>query len=341
MHYVAEYALFLAKVLTIFGVVVLIVAGLAIMVLRARATRQEHLAVRHLNEKYEAMELALKSAILSKKAFKQTLKALKAEHKRHRKAEADPQILSQNRVFVLTFKGDMAASAVESLREEITAVLMVATEKDEVVVLLESPGGLVHSYGLAASQLRRIRDRSIPLTVSVDKVAASGGYMIACVADRIIAAPFAIVGSIGVVGQLPNFNRLLKNHDVDYELVTAGEYKRTLTVFGENTEKGREKYRQEIEDTHALFKMFVKDNRNQVDIEKVATGEYWFGLRALEMSLVDEIRTSDDYLREASRSADLYELSYVRRKRMKERLVSAEERVWQFIRRLLTRDMRA
>lgn len=209
-----------------------------------------------------------------------------------------------------------------ALREEVTAVLSVATSDDEVVVILESPGGVVHGYGLAASQLQRFKDHRIALTVAVDKVAASGGYLMACVAQRIIAAPFAILGSIGVVGQMPNFNRLLKSHDVDYELITAGEYKRTLTLFGENTEKGREKFREEIEITHALFKDFVRTHRPDVDIERVSTGEHWYGLQALELKLVDAVRTSDDYLRDASATADLYELTYIRKRRGLERILS-------------------
>jgi serine protease SohB len=203
---------------------------------------------------------------------------------------------------------------VASLREEVTAVLTAAQAEDEVIVRLESAGGLVHGYGLAASQLLRIRDRRLKLTVAVDKVAASGGYMMACVADRIIAAPFAILGSIGVIAQLPNFNRLLKKHDVDFEQFMAGEHKRTVTLFGENTDKGRQKFQEEIEDVHALFKDFVKTHRPQVDLERVATGEHWFGARALESRLVDELRTSDDVLLDASASADLYEVVYTGKK---------------------------
>jgi len=142
----------------------------------------------------------------------------------------------------------------------------------------------------------------------------------ACVADRILAAPFAIVGSIGVVGQLPNFNRLLKKHEIEYELHTAGEHKRTLTLFGENTEAGREKFRETLEDAHALFKGFILQNRPQVDIAEVATGDHWFGTRALALKLVDELKTSDDYLLERSKDCDLYELRYKRHRGLAERL---------------------
>jgi len=223
---------------------------------------------------------------------------------------------------VLNFHGDLRAAAVASLREEVTAVLTAAQPEDEVMVRLESVGGLVHAYGLAAAQLLRIRDRRIKLTVAVDKVAASGGYLMACVADRIIAAPFAILGSIGVIAQLPNFNRLLKKHDIDYEQFMAGEFKRTVTLFGENTDKGRHKFQEEIEVTHTLFKEFVKSHRPQLDLDQVATGEYWYGTRALEHRLADELRTSDDYLLDASASADLYEVTFTGKKPWLARLLA-------------------
>jgi len=268
------------------------------------------------------MALALRAAMGPKRAFKQAHRAFKAERKARAKDAGGNGSGIRKRVFVLRFQGDIRASAVAALREEVTAVLTVATQNDEVVVILESPGGVVHGYGLAASQLQRFKDHGIALTVAVDKVAASGGYLMACVAGRIIAAPFAILGSIGVVGQMPNFNRLLKSHDVDYELITAGEHKRTLTMFGENTEKGREKFREDIEITHTLFKDFVRSHRPDVDIERVSTGEHWYGLQALDLKLVDAVRTSDDYLRDASATADLYELTYIRKRRGLERILS-------------------
>jgi serine protease SohB len=206
------------------------------------------------------------------------------------------------------------------MREEITAVLSQATDKDEVVVKVESGGGMVHSYGLAASQLARITQKNIPLTVCVDKVAASGGYMMACVANKIVAAPFAILGSIGVVASLPNFHKLLKKNDIDYEMFTAGEYKRTVTMFGENTEKGRAKFVEDLEDTHVLFKEFVSENRPQVDIEKVATGEIWFGRRAKDVNLIDEIITSDEYLLSQIETADIFQVEYVYKKSIQEKL---------------------
>ncbi|MAM85877.1 protease SohB [Allohahella sp. A8] len=225
----------------------------------------------------------------------------------------------RKRVYVLDFDGDIKASEVDSLREAITAVLTLARPIDEVVVRLESPGGMVHSYGLAASQLGRIKARNIPLTVCVDKVAASGGYLMACLADKIVAAPFAIIGSIGVVAQVPNVHRLLKKHDIDVEVLTAGQYKRTLTILGENTEQGRAKFLDDLHETHVLFKEFVSTNRPVVDIEEVSKGEIWYGQRAIDKKLIDEILTSDDYLQASAANADVYQVSYEEPKNLAEK----------------------
>lgn len=317
MEFLSEYGMFLAKAATLVVAALMLVGGIVVLIARSGSHPEAHgrLDIRHLNEKYDSMTLALKSATLPKKALKQFQKERKAREKQHEKIE-------RHRIFVLNFHGDIRAAAVASLREEVTAVLTAAQPEDEVIVRLESAGGLVHGYGLAAAQLLRIRDRQIRLTVAVDKVAASGGYMMACVADRIIAAPFAILGSIGVIAQLPNFNRLLKKHEVDFEQFMAGEHKRTVTLFGENTDKGRQKFQEEIEDVHALFKDFVKTHRPQVDLERVATGEHWFGARALESRLVDELRTSDAVLLDASTSADLYEVIYTGKKPWLARLLT-------------------
>lgn len=313
--------MFLAKFGTVVLVLVLIIAAVLILVLRAKSGGDEHLEVKNLNQKFEHMRLLLNSAILSKKEFKQSVKELKARHKKEDKSSDAEE--TKRRVYVLDFKGDIRASEVASLREEISSLLTVARENDEVLAMVESGGGTVHGYGLAASQLKRIRNKNIRLTVAVDKVAASGGYMMACVADHIIAAPFAILGSIGVLAQIPNFNKLLKKHDIEFEQISAGEHKRTLTMFGENTDADREKLKEELEETHILFKEFVKENRDKVDIERIATGEHWYGKQALELGLIDEIITSDDYLADASTSADIYSIKYVRKKPVIEKLFSS------------------
>jgi serine protease SohB len=323
-EFLSDYGLFAAKLVTVIIGVLFLFGLLLSMVSHARQSDDSRLRVKSLNQKYDDMRVALSAATLPRKTFKKTLKQLKARHKQEEKRMEED---GPKNLYVLTFNGDIQASAVAPLREAITAILTVATPHDEVLVRLESVGGTIHGYGLAASQLRRIRDKGVQLTIAVDKVAASGGYMMACVATRIVAAPFAILGSIGVVAQLPNFNRLLKNLDIDFEQITAGEFKRTLTLFGENTEKGREKFREDIEEAHQLFKAFIAEQRPQVDIERVATGEHWYGKRALELNLVDELRTSDDYLYEASQSAHVYAVSYQYRKSWLERILSSAAKV--------------
>lgn len=334
MEFLFEYGLFLAQAVTLVVAVLIVVGGIVAISSRQRSEQQEgQIEIRHLNEKYRHIAATIKSVVedpmAAKELAKSEKKAEKAKakeaKKKRKKAEGDDDGKGQPRLYVLNFDGDIRASATENLREEITAVLPQVKEGDEILVRLESPGGMVHGYGLAASQLQRIRAAGVPLTAAVDKVAASGGYMMACVADRIVAAPFAVLGSIGVVAQLPNFHRLLKKNDVDFELLTAGEHKRTLTMFGENTDKGREKFLEELEDTHQLFKDFVHSNRPSLDIAKVATGEVWYGQNALNEGLVDELQTSDAFIQERLEEWDVYEVRFVHRKNWQEKLGMAAE----------------
>ncbi len=332
MEFLTEYGLFLAKAITFVLAVFIIISLIVSASARGKKSEKGHIQISKLNDKYKAMREALQHAVFDEehlkrceKEDKKRLKAEKASQKKaakekHKKVAADANDDLKKRVFVLDFHGDIKASANESLREAITAVLTLATTNDEVVVKVESGGGMVHSYGLASSQLARISNKQIPLTVCVDKVAASGGYMMACVADKIVAAPFAILGSIGVVAQLPNFHRLLKKNDIDYEMFTAGEFKRTVTMFGENTHKGREKFVEDIEDTHELFKDFVSEHRPQVDIALVATGEVWFGRRAKDVNLVDVLQTSDEYLLDQVETADIFEVEFTVKKSIQEKL---------------------
>ena len=332
MEHLYDYGLFLAQAVTIVAAILMLVAGLVAVGQRQRTEQQEgHIEIRNLNDKYTHIGEAIESAVGDDAAVKEARKARKKAEKQKAKAEKKQRksgketVTRRKRLYLLGFDGDLKASATDSLREEISAVLGQVDKGDEVLLRLESPGGLVHGYGLAASQLQRIRDAEVPLTVAVDKVAASGGYMMACVANRIIAAPFAVIGSIGVLAQLPNFNRLLKKHDVDFELYTAGEYKRTVTLFGENTDKGRQKFQQDIEDTHVLFKDFVSNNRPGRDIEKVATGEVWYGRRAVEQGLVDDIATSDAFIQERLADWDVFGVRFVHKKNWQEKLGVAAE----------------
>lgn len=325
-QFLLEYGLFLAKTVTWIAALGTLAAFVAGLVRTAREEGRERLEIKNINQRLRHLADLLNHQLLSARDLKAEHKQRDRDDRARRKSEKSgaPR---RPRVFVLDFHGDLEATRVTALREEISALLQVARPDDEVLLRLESPGGVVHGYGLAASQLRRVRDRGLRLTAAVDKLAASGGYLMACVAGRIIAAPFAIIGSIGVVGQLPNFNRLLREHHIDYELHTAGEYKRTLTLFGENSEAARAKFRDELEQTHGLFKAFVAENRPQLALERVATGEHWYGTQALPLGLIDEVRTSDDYLLERVRTADVFELHYRTRRNLREQLIGGLARL--------------
>ncbi|MFV0547774.1 MAG: protease SohB [Limnobaculum xujianqingii] len=327
MEWISQYGLFLAKIVT-FVVVVAAAALLVVSVTQRKSGRRGELTLVDLGEQYRNMQEDMQFARLQpaeqKLWHKEQKKKDKAEAKKVKLAvkNGEKETLKPY-LYVLSFKGSIDAHEVESLREEVSAILAVAKPGDEVLLKLESPGGMVHGYGLAASQLDRLRKAGIRLTASVDKVAASGGYMMACVADYIVAAPFAVIGSIGVVAQLPNFHRLLKKNDIDVELHTAGEFKRTLTLFGENTDQGREKFREELNETHQLFKDFVREQRPSLDIDQVATGEHWFGIQAKEKGLIDDIGTSDDLVIAQMKDRDVIGVTYAQRKKLIDRLTGS------------------
>ncbi|MEX0962992.1 MAG: protease SohB [Pseudohongiellaceae bacterium] len=329
MEYFIQYGMFLAKAATIVVAIVIVLGAISASGNRQRKSgKKGQIRVTHLNEHFDEMKDTLRHSVLEKDQLKQIHKSEKKQSKLESKeqakaekeaakkletdvAEVDAAVLARKkRVYVLSFTGNIAADEVSSLREEITAVLTLAEPRDEVVLRLESPGGMVHAYGLASSQLLRIKNKQIPLTICVDKVAASGGYMMACLADRLVAAPFAIIGSIGVLVQLPNFHRLLKKNEIDFEIISAGEFKRTLTQFGEITQKGRDKVQEEVETMHDIFKAWIKNHRPSVEIDKIATGETWVGTQAKERYMVDEIKTSDECIVTACESADVYEIEY-------------------------------
>lgn len=321
---------FFLDLMGFFGKAVIIVIAFAVVVaivVTARSSRvkkpEGELKVRSLNEFYQKLHNAVADILLSKAELKALEKASSKDTKQVKKLGLSST--NRQKVFVLDFKGDLRASGVEALRHEVTAVLGHAKPTDEIVVRLESPGGSVDGYGLASSQLVRIREAGIPLTICVDNVAASGGYMMACLGNKVLCAPFAILGSVGVVSSGPNFHRLLKKHDIDFEQITAGEYKRTLTTFGENTDEARQKYRDELNAIHVLFKSFVGTYRPVLDMDTVATGESWFGTDALERKLADKLMTSDEYLQEKVATADLIHLQFAKPKKggLKARIVGA------------------
>ncbi len=317
MEYLFEFLLFLAEAITIVVAIVIVISFIASMGMRNRAAPNGHLEVRKLNDFFEDLEDTIVSLSLSPAAMKKRYKDRGKADKQKAKSDATPK-----RVFVIDFDGDVEAKAADNLRHEITGILAAGEAGDTVVVRLESPGGVVHGYGFAASQLLRIKESPLTLRIAVDKVAASGGYLMACIADELVAAPFALVGSIGVAIELPNVNRLLKKYHVDVELLTAGEHKRTLTTLGPNTDEGRLKLQSEIDQVHELFKGFVKEHRPQLDLAKVATGEAWHGSQAIDMALVDRLLTSDQLLQEHAADADILEVRWVQPKKPLERFVA-------------------
>lgn len=342
----AEYGLFLAKVVTVLVAIGILAAIIGASVSRGRrepegdSPEAGDIVITKFNERLDDFEEALSISSLDPAMRKQEGKQRKVRDKAERKAaklaakKAKRQrgkgetLVPENpkpRTFVLDFDGDIRASAVEKLRREITAVLTSATPEDEVLVRLDSGGGTVNGYGLGAAQLDRIKKRRIPLTVCVDRVAASGGYMMACVADRIVAAPFAMLGSIGVVAQIPNVHRLLKKWNIDVELLTAGKFKRTLTMLGENTDEGRSKFIEDIERIHAQFKSYVSEHRPRLDIERVATGEVWSGEDVIEHGLVDELGTSDDCMTRACEAREVLLVSWRQKRNLMQRFSMGAE----------------
>ena len=339
------YGIFILEILTIL-LLILTIVGLVISYRQHNKSKIGELEIKDLSEEFDHQVRVLRDFNLSEEDLKQQAKAEKKAEKQKAKKRKEKlkkgETLGDEKkscVYVLDFHGDISASETTALREEISAIINVAKADDEVLLRLESPGGVVHGYGLAASQLARLKQKGIKLTVAVDKVAASGGYMMACVADKIGSAPFAIIGSIGVVAQIPNIHRLLKKHDVDVDVMTAGEFKRTVTVLGENTEKGKQKFQAELEETHQLFKQFVAQNRPHLDVDKVATGEHWFGQQALELQLVDELATSDDIILEKMKDKSVLSVKYKVKKPLLQKIgKQAEESIEGIIYRNLTKN---
>ena len=321
MDFIAQYGVFLLKVITIVTAILLPILMIINSSKGKSVSEKGHLQIKNLSDQFENMGFAIQATLMAPKALKKFRKEL---HKKKKKEEKNPA-KDQQSIFVLNFNGDIQASEVDKLKHEINAILVSDTKCKEVVLKVESGGGSAYAYGLCAAELKRLVDNKIKLTVCIDKVAASGGYLMSCVATKIVAAPWALVGSIGVIAQMPNINKLLKKNLVDFEMHTAGEFKRTLTVFGENTEEGRSKFKAELEDLHIIFKDFVKDNRPEIDTSVVATGEVWQGEKALAVGLIDEISTSDDYLVKLSKKFKLFQIDYIEKKNLSERFAFAAE----------------
>lgn len=315
MEFLYHWGLFLLDTITLVVAILLVISGIAAIAAKNKEKISGKLIIKKINHQFDAIIESMDVACLDKRALKKSQKARKKQQD-HQQKQSD----CRSKLFIIDFTGDLKASAVTALRHCITAIIISAEKTDHVLLRLESPGGMVPGYGLAAAQLERLKAAGIKLTVAVDKVAASGGYMMAAVANEIIAAPFAVLGSIGVVYQLPNFHRLLKKNAVDFEQITAGTYKRTLTVFGENTKQDRVKVQEEVDQMQDLFKQHITAHRPQLDIETVATGEHWYGTQALAYHLVDRLQTSDDFVLEARNQHDLFEIEYRVKENLRQKL---------------------
>ena len=314
-----EYCFFLLKVITITFIIVIPILMIVSSSRHKTMGDKGQLIIKNLSEKFESMGTSVRGSQMDTKTYKKFIKEKEKKRKQNIKKK-NKSSKQKAAVYVLNFKGDVMASDHDKLKQEINAILASKTSCKEVVLKVESGGGSAYAYGLCAAELKRLVDNKIKLTVCIDKVAASGGYLMSCVASKIIAAPWALVGSIGVIAQMPNIHRLLKDNLIDFEMHTAGQFKRTLTVFGENTEEGRQKFISELEDLHIVFKDFVKENRPNVDAMKVSTGEVWQGQKALALGLIDAIQTSNDYLLNLSDKFNLYEVEYHEKKSLGDRL---------------------
>tara|TARA_B100001093_G_scaffold356938_1_gene341536 strand:+ start:4629 stop:5645 length:1017 start_codon:yes stop_codon:yes gene_type:complete len=323
------YLFFLAKVATLVIAIVITLASIFAISSKGKKKSFGKITIKKLNTQFKETKDLIAENTLSKKALKQLKKNSTQKKRKKNHASSD-----KSRLFIVNFNGDLNANETTSLREIITAIILSAKTDDRVLIKLDSGGGLVNSYGLASSQIQRLREANIHTTVAVDKVAASGGYMMASVADRIIAAPFAIIGSIGVLAQIPNFHRFLDKQSIDFEQVSAGQYKRTLSFFGKNTKEGRIKLQEELEETHQLFQTHISQYRPQLDLNTVATGEHWYGTQAIDLQLIDQIKTSDDFILEAHEQFDLFELHYELRKSFLQRLMQGPQNALQLFMQL-------
>ena len=316
-----SYVFFLLKVVTVLVAILIPILVISNSKKNRIETDKGKIVVKNLSERIEEIGVSLRSATMSPKDYKSFLKERSKQKKKELKKK------SKEIVYVLDFKGDIQASGVDKLKQEINAILSSKVKCKEVVLKVESGGGSAYAYGLCAAELKRLANSKINLTVCIDKVAASGGYLMSCVANKIVAAPWAIVGSIGVIAQLPNFHRFLKKQNIDIEMHTAGKFKRTLTTFGKNTKKGRDKFISELEELHVVFKDFVKENRSKIKVGKVSTGEVWQGDKAKKLGLIDEIATSDDYLLNLSEKFKLLEIQYFEKKPFSAKFVSLTETI--------------
>ncbi len=214
------------------------------------------------------------------------------------------------RLAVLRFQGlrDLNASGDQRLSEAIDEVLVNRDHFEEAVVIIDSPGGTTHGYGHAYALLERLSASGLKVTACIDRIGASGGYLMALPADRILAGPFAIVGSVGVVAGIPNVKRLLEEKGVSYRLFVAGDKKRVVHFADDDGPEVREYMDEKLAGIHTQFLQAVEKHRgDRVKLDEVRSGDHWSAEESVEkgLGLVDELQTSAEYLLERNREVAL------------------------------------
>ena len=222
----------------------------------------------------------------------------------------------KSNLYYLEFEGDIQASEAAKLKQEILVCLQVAKPTDVFLILVESSGGSVSNYGDLYSVMEMIKKRGHTLWVAIDRVAASGGYLISLPADKIFATPFALIGSIGVLSEVPNFGGLLDKYGVKMEEYTAGERKMNISMFRENGEEQKEHHRKKLGKIHELFKAQLVKYRGGliekkgVDIGELMEGDFWMGENAFELGLVDELKSSVEILLDEKDHFNILKVNY-------------------------------
>lgn len=228
---------------------------------------------------------------------------------------------------LLSFNGDINATEVIEFGRAVSMIVQMKDLVSEVYIIINSGGGVVNGYGLLASEIERLHYSEIETYALIDQVAASGGYMAACVANHVVAAPFAYIGSIGVVSEMPNFNQILSDNGINIEQHTAGKSKRTVTPLGKITDEDRNEFKKKLERIHRSFINHVSHYRNINDADEnknsiIFSGDYWIAEETveLELGLVDEISTSQEFLLDKMKEYNIIEITFQENKTKKSKL---------------------
>lgn len=193
--------------------------------------------------------------------------------------------------------------------EEIAEYLKQVEENprvEAIVLRIDSPGGSVVGSDEIYQALLAI-DK--PLVVSMGEVAASGGYYIACAADRVLANPGTLTGSIGVISMVPNIEELMEKIGVEVLVIKSGALKDEGSVFREMTEEEREVWQRIIDEAYDQFVGIVADGRDLPPqaVRELADGRVYTGHQALELGLVDELGNLSEAIELAAKMGGIVE----------------------------------